>query len=149
MNFHRIEREDLAKCATVFISAFNSPPWNESWEMEAVTERLENCYQTPGFYGLAVRVDAEVMGFSLGNIEKWDKSKHFYLKEMCIPPEQQRCGTGTALMNALEENLRLEGVEKLYLHTARDTLAQSFYEKQGFGVSTRIIMMSKWLNPTQ
>ncbi len=146
MNFHPIERDNLAECEAVFIDVFNNPPWNESWEAEAVTQRLENCYRTPGFRGLAVKIDGEVTGFAVGCIEQWDKSKYFCLKEICVLPTRQRRGIGAALISALEENLRNEGVEKLYLHTARGTFAQSFYDKQGFQVSAKMIMMSKWLN---
>ena len=146
MNFHRVGRDNLTDCETVFINVFNSPPWDESWERQAVAQRLEDCYQTPGFYGLIVKNGTETVGFAVGYMEQWDKSKHFYLKEMCVVSEQQRRGIGAALMNALEENLKSEGVETLYLHTARDTFAQSFYGKQGFYISAKMIMMAKWLN---
>ena len=146
MDFYRVEQDNLTECEAVFINVFNNPPWNESWETEAVAQRLKDCYQTPGFYGLIVKIGDVIIGFAVGYIEQWDKSKNFYLKEICVVSEQQRCGIGKALMSALEENLKNEGVEKLYLHTARDTFAQSFYEKQGFYVSAKMIMMLKRLN---
>jgi len=65
---------------------------------------------------------------------------------MCVATERQRHGVGTALLNALEEKLNNQGVEKLYLHTARDTSAQTFYQKNGFYVGSKMIMMVKWLN---
>jgi ribosomal protein S18 acetylase RimI-like enzyme len=147
MDFSRVERGDLLKCAALFINVFNSPPWNEKWETDAVVQRFEDCYHTPGFYGLAATINGAIVGFAIGHIEQWDSSKQFYLKEMCVASEQQRSGIGTALMYALEENLRDQNVEKLYLHTARDTYAQAFYEKQGFYVSPRMIMMAKALKP--
>lgn len=146
MNFYRVERANLVECHAIFSNVFNNPPWNESWESEAVAQRLEDCYRTPNFYGLIAKNNGESLGFALGYIERWDKGKHFYLKEMCVASERQRCGIGTALMNALEEDLKNEGVEKLYLHTARDTLAQTFYKRRGFYVSSKMIMMAKWLN---
>ena len=146
MKFTRIERDDLAECERVFLRVFNNAPWNESWQAESVARRLDDIYQTPGFYGLLCQIEGETVGFALGTIEQWDANKHFYLKEMCVVSAQQRRGVGAALLNALEENLINEGVERLYLHTARDTPAQAFYQKQGFFVSARIIMMSKRLN---
>ena len=146
MNFNSIERDNLSECVGLFISVFNNLPWNESWDAEAASEQLDDCYGTPGFYGLIAKTDDEVVGFALGFIRRWDKSRHFHLKEMCIVSEKQRDGIGTALLHELEEQLKNQGVAKLTLDTARDTPAQAFYEKNGFGVSSKMIMMSKWLN---
>ena len=146
MNFTRVNHDNLARCERVFLDVFNNPPWNEKWQAEAVARRLDDINQTPGFYGLLCTIEDETVGFALGTIEQWDVSKHFYLKEMCVVSAQQRRGVGVALLSALEENLKSKGVAKIYLHTARDMPAQSFYEKQGFYVSARMIMMSKWLN---
>ncbi len=147
MEFHPVERSNLTDCIALFAGVFNSPPWNENWEAEAVAQRFADCYHTPGFFGLAATIDGAVVGFAIGYVEQWDKSRHFYLKEMCVAAGQQRLGIGTKLMSALEKSLKYQNVEKLYLHTARDTHAQAFYEKQGFYVSSKMIMMAKWLKP--
>ena len=146
LGFNRVDRDNLAQCQSVFVRVFNAPPWNESWQMESVARRLEDIFQTPGFYGLLCQIEGETTGFALGNIEQWDETKHFHLREMCVIGAQQRRGVGAALMNALEENLSSEGVQKLYLHTVRETPAQGFYEKQDFYVSPKMITMAKWLN---
>jgi ribosomal protein S18 acetylase RimI-like enzyme len=147
MDFTSVDQDNLAECAALFVKVFNNPPWNENWEVESVALRLDDCYRTPGFIGVAVRAESEIVGFAVGYIERWDKGQHFYLKEMCVATEQQNGGVGTALLLALEERLKAKGAEKLYLLTARDTSAQAFYEKRGFYVSPRMVMMSKWLSP--
>ena len=146
MNFVRVNRDNLAQCESVFVQVFNDPPWNENWESETVARRIQQIYQTPGFTGLLGQIEGETVGFAIGTIEQWDTIKHFHLKEMCVIPAQQKRGVGAALLDALEENLQAEGVERLFLHTARDAPAHSFYEKQGFIVSARMIMMTKQLN---
>jgi ribosomal protein S18 acetylase RimI-like enzyme len=145
MEFHPVERSNLTDCIALFAGVFNSPPWNENWEAEAVAQRFADCFHTPGFFGLVATIDSEVVGFAIGFMEQWEKSRQFYLKEMCVAPEQQRLGIGTALMSALEKSLKHQNIEKLYLHTARDTHAQVFYEKRGFYVSSKMIMMAKRL----
>ena len=114
--------------------------------MEAVIRRLEDCYRTPCFTGLSVETDGEIVGFVLGYIEQWDVIRHFHLKEMCVVPDQQRRGVGSVLMATLEENLKNQGVERLYLTTARESPAQAFYASQEFHVSDKIILMSKRLD---
>jgi len=151
MDFTRVDSINLADCVRLFITVFNTPPWNENWGMETATQRLQDCYNTPGFYGLLVRDNEEPLGFkqslgfAIGFTEQWDQGKGFYLKEMCITPERQQCGIGTALMQRLQEDLKRQGIGKLYLHTAQGTVAQSFYEKQGFYPSEKMIMMTKRL----
>ncbi|HEX8237019.1 MAG TPA: GNAT family N-acetyltransferase [Abditibacteriaceae bacterium] len=145
MDFCRVERANLTECVALFADVFNNSPWNETWGAEAIAQRFSDCYHTPGFYGLVATISDEAVGFAIGYIEQWNTTKHFYLKEMCVAPKQQRFGIGTALMSALENNLKNQNVEKLYLHTARDTYAQTFYEKQGFYVSSKMITMTKWL----
>src|SRR5688500_9703538 len=101
MNFYPVTSDSLMECVGLFVSVFNNPPWNESWDAEAVAQRLDECYHTPGFYGLIATVDDKTIGFAIGYIESWDHSKHFFLKEMCVATEKQRHGVGTALLNAL------------------------------------------------
>jgi ribosomal protein S18 acetylase RimI-like enzyme len=125
MEFGPVEHCNLTQCVALFSNVFNNPPWNENWEAQTVAQRLTDCYHTPGFYGIVATINGEAVGFALGYIEQWDRSKRFYLKEMCVDSEQQRLGIGTALMSALEKNLKDRNVEKLYLHTARDTYAQA------------------------
>ncbi len=145
MDFIPIKRDNLMECVGLFVSVFNNPPWDENWDTEAAFQQLDNYRRTPDFYGLIASVDDEVVGFALGFIKRWDRHKQFHLKEMCVATERQRDGVGTALLNKLEEQLKNQGVEQLYLDTVRDTPAQAFYAKNGFYVSPKIIMMSKWL----
>ncbi|RYG57548.1 GNAT family N-acetyltransferase, partial [bacterium] len=86
----------------------------------------------------------ELVGFVLGNAEQWDRARHFNLREMCVAIDRQRSGLGTNLMNALQSGLIEQGIDRIYLLTARDTSAQSFYEKCGFYVSPKMVMMVKW-----
>lgn len=145
LNFSPIAPADLNECAALFASVFNGPPWNEDWDVEAARQRLEDCYRTPGYHGLLAKNGDEVVGFALGFIESWDKSKNFHLKEICVASALQRSGVGTALLGALEESLEKQNVKRLYLHTARDTSAHAFYEKQGFYASSKMITMVKRL----
>ena len=83
----------------------------------------------------------------MGYIESFDSGGDFYLKEMCILPEKQMQGIGTALLDQLKAHLIGRGARKLYLLTSRDGLAARFYEKNGFYTSDKMIMMGHWLKP--
>lgn len=147
MNIQLLVEEDLPACATLFADVFSDPPWNETWLVEAVTRRMDECWRTPDFVGLGAKNKGDLVGFALGFVEQWHTTRHFQLKEMCVAPELQRHGVGSDLMRSLEDHLRETGVSKIILHTARDSDAQAFYDQRGFYTSVKIVMMSKWLTP--
>lgn len=112
----------------------------------ATLTRLEEIYRTPGFYGLVAEAEGQgVVGFAMGYAEQWQEQKHFYLKEMCVATQGQRRGIGTAIMQGLEQGLAAMDVEKIYLLTARGSSAEAFYQKCGFYISPKMIMMAKYL----
>ena len=146
INARPIEEADLTPCAEVFVTVFGNPPWNEAWDIGDVKTRLEEMYRTPGSYGVIASEDNEVLGFAMGCAEQWRRGKkHFYLKEMCVLPDRQRRGIGTEIVETLCRNLTEMGIEAIYLLTARDSPAQAFYEKLGFHVNAKMIMLGKYL----
>ena len=147
IKLQRIEQEDLANLAELFVRVFNHPPWNEDWSVEPVLARLTEIVNTPGFYGVTASIlDADQrVGFVMGYAESWNHQKHFYIKEMCVETHLQGQGIGTMLMERLEKDLVQADISKLYLLTARDSSAESFYRKCGFYVSPKMIMMGKYL----
>lgn len=137
----------MPACAALFVEVFGAPPWNESWDASTATRRFNDCWRTPGFFGLLAQSEEQIVGFALGCVEQWNTNRHFHLREMCVAPQRQRRGVGRQLMQALEDHLREAGVGKITLHTARDSDAQTFYDRCGFHTSARLVMMSKRLTP--
>jgi aminoglycoside 6'-N-acetyltransferase I len=144
MKVSPITRDDLPECAALFVEVFNREPWHESWTIEPVLARFNECFRTPGFSGLIGR-EGNAICFALGYVETWESSKHFFLKEMCVARDHQRSGVGSELITELEKDLISKGIRKIYLLTARDGSAESFYRKNGFYVSPKMIMMGKHL----
>ncbi len=54
------------------------------------------------------------------------------LMQMAVDPDQQGHGVGRALIEALEERAKLDGIERIYLH-ARE-VAVGFYASLGYAV---------------
>jgi ribosomal protein S18 acetylase RimI-like enzyme len=146
MKLTSIKPEDLTQCADLFVTVFNNEPWNEHWQPSAVLARLTDIFHTPGFHGIAAFNETVIVGFALGYIEQWDQQRVFYLKEMCVKTDLQRQGIGAKLIEYLERDLKQRSISKIYLLTARDSLAEAFYRKAGFYVSAKMIMMAKYLS---
>ena len=138
----------LSACVQLFCAVFNQPPWNEEWDQAEASLRLQEIVGTPGFFGIVAASkteEANLLGFALGYTEQWNRQKHYYLKEMCVHPDVQHQGVGSAIMQVLEEAVAAQQVSKIYLLTARASSAEAFYQKCGFYVSTKMIMMGKYL----
>ena len=134
---------DLSDCARFFSTVFNAAPWNENWSMESSLERLSGCAVTPNFLGLVAEDETGIVALAIGYWQRYQDERHFYLLEFCVANERQGEGVGTLLLEALHARLQSDGVHRIYTLTARETPAQAFYEKRGFYVSPKMILMAR------
>ena len=84
MKIDLLEYEYLQPCTEVFITAFNSTPWNEEWNSSSAFNRLDDCHTMPNFYGLVATEDSKVLGFAMGFIERW------YIRTPLLPERAMR-----------------------------------------------------------
>lgn len=136
--------ENIADCADLYLGVFNAPPWNDGWEHAAVRERLAAFMAFPTARGMALLVEGAPVAMVLGWKERWVNGWTFHIKEMCVAAPVQRRGAGAALMQALEEVLRAEGVVSLNLQTLEEAPAFGFYEGLGYRKG-RVVMLGKLL----
>lgn len=94
-------QQHLDECTFLFVEVFNNQPWNESWTFETAKSLLSQIINTPGFIGLTLQKQGKILGFVIGCCEQRDKSKNFYLKEICVSSNKQRQGIGTKLIQRL------------------------------------------------
>lgn len=141
MKLNQLTFEHLERCANLLVAVFANPPWNEPWTFDIALERLRDIFNTPGFYGIVAQVDEGVIGCALGHATQYIHHKTFFLLEMCVTSEYQRCGVGTAMMTRLQRDLKKRDVGKIWLLTLHDSPAQSFYEKCGFCIDPKLVFM--------
>lgn len=136
--------EHLDECARLLVSAFNAEPWNEKWTLETARKDILQTLGVPGYLGF-VYLEDEVMGMAVGHREQDAENEVFYLSGLCVSPEFQRKGVGGELMRRLEKTLTEIGIRSVYLLTDRGTPARAFYEKAGYRVSEKdILMYREW-----
>ena len=139
--------DNLEEGARLYRAVFNKPPWNDDWTIETAQMRLAQITETPGYRGYSATLDEDLVGLVMGNLEQWYTGNHFYLKEMCVRPFQQRRGIGTMLMEYLIEELQSENVERVYLLTMQESPAREFHEDNGFSINEQMGMQSLQLDP--
>lgn len=134
---------DIPACAALFSKVFSNPPWNENWTPESARRRLADCAATPNFIGVLAEDEPDPMGFAVGYLQHYMDERHYFLLELCVDTQRQRQGIGSALLNELTTLIKAAGANRAYTLTARDTAAQAFYEKAGFYVSPKMILMAR------
>ncbi len=138
-----IDHDDLVECSELFVSIFKDPPWNEDWNIENAFERLNDFLVSPNTIALKAEVENKIIGFLMGEIQRWDKNKVFYLKEMCVITSIQRQGVGKAMMAKLENKLTEKQVGEIFLITHRDSAPSEFYSSLEFDENPSIMVMGK------
>jgi N-acetylglutamate synthase-like GNAT family acetyltransferase len=111
--------------------------------MRSARERLDEILRTPGFRGIAALDGDDCIGFAAGFTERWYDSRVFHLKEMCVLSARQQRGIGGEMLDTLLAELADSGVTSIYLLTVRDSRSEAFWERMGFAVSQRMIMMKR------
>ena len=134
---------DLPTCARFFAEVFNAAPWDENWTAESSLQRLADCAATPNFLGMVAEDETGIAALAFGYWQRYQEEKHYLLLEFCVANERQGEGIGTFLLEALHARLQSDGVHRIYTLTARETPAQDFYEKAGFYISPKMILMAR------
>ena len=145
MRLEKLTEKHLKECANIYIYTFNEPPWNDSWTDVTAYKRLEEIYKTPGFIGMLVMENDQVVAAVLGNLETWFEGYMYNLKEMFVKKTIKGKGTGSFLFSGLEEELKNHEVTSISLFTSRGDLTEKFYLKNGCLTEEDMIMMCKKL----
>lgn len=133
---------DLRRCASLLVEAYNGEPWHDQWTPEKALEKLSCFHQSPKFYGWVAFEGELLVGGCVGNVEPYFTSDYFYLKEMFISPEAQRKGVGTALFEAVKQQMAVLEIEMMILFTSNEGFPFDFWKKSGFEEMQGMRMMS-------
>ncbi|MGG4471453.1 GNAT family N-acetyltransferase [Paenibacillus alvei] len=137
--------DTIEQCIELYISVFNSEPWNETWTYPSAKERLTDLLDTPKFLGFLLYEKGDLIGFIAGHSKKSYAGSTFYLAELCINNRIQGKGYGTKLLNCLEDELQKRDIQSLYLLTANGGAAEMFYLKNGYEINENRVVMRKTL----
>lgn len=136
-----LTKHHLEHCTELILSVFNNAPWHENWAVESARALLQEMIETPGFMGFVSLAEEQVIGFVAGYSEQRDQTKCFCIREICVHLDYQGQGIGSDLLQHLEQKLANLDIHLIYLITMREGQAESFYLKNGYRHSARIVML--------
>lgn len=131
-----LETQHLPACAALYASVFNGEPWRNEWSLESARQRLEEIFRTPGYLGLVLKREDNVVALVMGVCKTWYDGAFYELEEACVERELQGQGLGSVLYQTLEQRLRERGVGRILLATLAASPAEKFYFKHGFQPSS-------------
>ncbi len=135
--------ENLEEMIIKYVDYYNSD--NGKWTAKLARTRLEQILLTPGFFGVGLFNDLELVGFAIGWYKQFDDIKLYYLEEVLVFKDYQNKGLGSKLLEVLEEHVRKENAAKICLSTTHKKNHQRFYQRLGYEKSDFLIPMSKKL----
>jgi aminoglycoside 6'-N-acetyltransferase I len=143
MEIRSIELNDLDALGDVFVSVFNSAPWNESWKKPWVLERLGILFNSYGFCGFLAEDDTEVVGAVFSRLGSYMGERELEISEMYVDGNHQRRGVGAALITEIQNYSIANSISCLVLQTDKHTFAKDFYLGLGFKGHEQNLLMTK------
>ncbi len=134
---------NIGDYSKLFVSVFNSEPWNDKWTVETASLRIENMMNTNTFIGKALYSQNDLKGFIFGQKEYFFDGIHFQIQEFCVKTGEQKKGYGKILLQALKDELtQIGGVTNIFLITLRGDRTEGYYRRRGFVTSDDMILMT-------
>lgn len=143
MEIRFIKIDDLDTLCDVFVSVFNSAPWNESWKKSWVLERLEILFNSYGFCGFLAEEDTAIVGAVFSRLGSYMGERELEIAEMYVHGNHQRRGVGAALIAEIHNYSLANSISCLVLQTDKYTFAKDFYIGLGFKGHEQNLLMTK------
>lgn len=143
MKFKELIIDDIDKIVSIYIDAFNAPPWNDKWSKDRVYKRLKPMINNEDSYGLVCYENNTILGVILGHYEYYYNTLDFEIKEFFVNTSIQGKGIGKALFNEFNRRLKENGVGRIFLTTTRANKTIGFYKGLGFDSEDDLLIMVK------
>ena len=142
----RFTNNDILLAATCYAKVFSGAPWHEDWHPDRVYERLEHITHSLGFLGMSAWHKNTLIGCGMGNIEPFNHTTYFYLKELFVCNTAQNQGVGSILLDNITKELQTVRVDHIYVITQRHQQLNHFYTKNGFSNTVNTQVLEKQIN---
>ena len=141
LTFRKINADDFPLCADILVSAYKGAPWYNAWTKEEAQLRIEATMSGFNARGYVAEKNNKIIAMCLGRIDYYyDNWSQFCVDEFNVDASMKGQGIGKQLLEFTSENLKRDGVNRLFLITG-GTEASVFYEKNGFVKTDEGIMM--------
>ena len=136
---------DLPECAALYCNTFSAPPWNEHWTTQIAEQRISELMCSPLSVGYLLEENGVLLGMLIGSHVTYLYGRELLIHELCVLPDRQRGGVGSALLQSVTERLREESYAGIFLNTTHGYPSERFYLKNGFERQQRTVALYRRL----
>ena len=144
-NIRAIDKEHIKRYGEIYAAAFSGEPWNDPWNPADAEVHVAEIMESKQSYGLEYVVDGEVAGFILGASMLFHYGRTFEINDLAVDPKWQGRGIASELLERCIADMKELGMVGLNLITGAEGFLPEFYERHGFKLENRVILMGREL----
>ena len=135
--------QDIASCAEVYLSAYRSKPWNETFDKTTIENYILSYCHSDTMKCFAAAIDHTIIGIALALLVPSIHTPYLRIEDFCIELESQRKGYGTLFIHSFLKEAKKLGCDSVLLNTQRNFPSHKFYLKNGFSEIESVLLYSK------
>ena len=124
--------KEIPLCAEVYISAYKSEPWNETYKKAETEKYISDYLGSKTKICFAAEEKDEIIGIALCLIVPGIGCPFLRIEDFCISGEKQGRGLGTEFLKLIFEKAKELGCDSVLLGTQKGFPSHRFYLKNGF-----------------
>lgn len=132
--------EDIQAYAKLYVNAYQTEPWNETYEVTEVERYISSYLNSDTKVCFALQDGDVIKGVALGFIVPSISGPYLRLEDIFIDSIEQRKGYGSVFMELLSIEVAKLGCDSLILGTQKDFPSHHFYLKNGFQEVESVLM---------
>ncbi len=141
MKIRKATKKDLKEISDIFREETSKQPYFQKWTQKTALEKVHEFFKKDDIH--LVLVERKIVGFVVSRINS--EGKEAYIEELWLRSAYQGKGTGTILMNFVEENYKNKGVASIGIMANQKAKAVYFYKKLRYKIKHAFFYMSKKL----
>ncbi len=144
MTYREMTLADMEAAVSLYIAYYNGKEGG-AWTEATTSRRIRQVLTREDSFSLVAEVEGKLVAFAMGYFEQFDDGQVYDLVEIIVAAQWQGKGVGTALMQALEAQVKARGGIVMILDAVNDDFHEHFYGKLGFETATNLVIKTKTL----
>jgi GNAT superfamily N-acetyltransferase len=135
--------ENIDECVSVYLKAYNCPPWNYSWTFEKAKDYLLEYMNCRQFIGFALYDEDKITGAVFAHRKTWWTGQQLMIDEFFVSQEKQRMGFGKRLLEHCDRYAADHQIGSTVLMTNKYMPSFKFYNSEGYTPTEQYVFMFK------
>lgn len=145
MEIRELEEKDIERCVEIFMSSYNTMPWNYRWTVEKAHAYLKEYHESKRFIGFVALEDSIIVSALFGHLKTWWTKDQLYIDEVFVSDDYKGKGFGKKIIQHCENFCRQKGIDIITLMTNEVMPAYTFHSKNDFIKVDQYVFMFKQL----